>query len=133
MQFFIDRNLPIALARMLGHYDRAHTVVFHDDRFEKTTPDTEWLSAVARWDPLPAIVSGDGRILRNPAELQVLRDLPLTFFLFTRSWFDLKWSEFAWKAVKVWPLIGMAPDCRRRLPAPTKHISCSGVRHKGGI
>lgn len=35
MHFFIDRNVPVALARMLGHYDRAHTVIYLDDRFDK--------------------------------------------------------------------------------------------------
>ncbi|MBL8885777.1 MAG: hypothetical protein JNK16_03880 [Phycisphaerales bacterium] len=103
----------MALARMLAHYDREHTVVFHDDKFEKTTPDTEWLPAVASWDPVPAIISGDGRILRNPSELQVLRGLPLTFFLFADAWAGLPWRERAWKAVKVWPEIVSAADTRR--------------------
>ena len=82
MHFFIDRNVPERLARMLGNYDRAHTVIYHDDRFEKTTPDIQWLKEIVTWDPVPVVVSGDGRILQNPAELQVLRGLPLTFFLF---------------------------------------------------
>jgi hypothetical protein len=105
MHFFIDRNVPQRLARMLGNYDLAHTVIYHDDRFEKTTPDTEWLEAIARWDPVPVIVSGDGRILRNPAELQVLRGLPLTFFLFVDAWLHMPWRDHAWKAIKVCPEI----------------------------
>lgn len=103
MHFFIDRNVPEALARMLGHYDRTHTIIYHDDRFKKDTPDTQWLTDITGWDPIPVVISGDGRILRNPAELQVLGNLPLTFFLFAGGWFDLKWPEFAWKAIKVWP------------------------------
>lgn len=103
MHFFIDRNVPAQLARMLGHYDRLHTVIYHDDRFERTTPDTVWLDAIAKWDPVPVVVSGDGRILKNPAELQVLRDLPLTFFLFAPAWLRLPWRDYAWKAIKVWP------------------------------
>jgi len=113
MHFFIDRNVPVALARMLSHYDRAHTVIYHDDRFEKSTPDTEWLPAVARWDPVPAVISGDGRILRNPAELQVLRSLPLTFFLFADGWAGMPWRDRAWKAIKVWPEIVAAASPRR--------------------
>lgn len=85
MDFFVDRNVPIALARMLGNYDRNHTVIYHDDRFEKTTTDTEWLAAIANYPSIPVVVSGDGRILKNPAELQVLKDLPITFFLFAGS------------------------------------------------
>jgi hypothetical protein len=126
MHFFIDRNVPVALARMLGHYDRAHTIIYHDDRFEKTTPDTVWLPSVAGWDPVPVVLSGDGRILRNPAELQVLRGLPITFFLFAGGWSDLAWPEFAWKAVKVWPEVVAAASPRRpsifRIPVSTTKV-----------
>lgn len=113
MHFFFDRNIPVALVRMLGYYDQAHTIIYHDEKFEKTTPDTEWLAEIATWDPVPVVVSGDGRILRNPSELQVLRQLPLTFFLFVSSWYKLKWEEFAWKAVKVWPEIVASASPRR--------------------
>ncbi|TVQ75334.1 MAG: hypothetical protein EA380_11135 [Phycisphaeraceae bacterium] len=113
MHFFFDRNIPVALARMLGCYDQAHTIIYHDDRFEKNTLDTNWLSDIATWDPIPVVVSGDGRILRNPAELQVLRELPLTFFLFAPGWINLKWSDQAWKAVKVWPEIVASASPRR--------------------
>jgi hypothetical protein len=136
MHFFIDRNVPVALARMLGHYDRAHTVIYHDDRFEKTTPDTEWLPTVASWSPVPVIVSGDGRILRNPAELQVLRGLPLTFFLFAGSWFDLKWSEFAWKAIKVWPEVVASAAPRRpsifRIPVSATKVEFESLTSELG-
>ena len=136
MHFFIDRNVPVALARMLSHYDRTHTVIYHDDRFEMTTPDTEWLAAVAGWDPVPAVISGDGRILRNPAELQVLRGLPLTFFLFAGSWFDLKWSEFAWKAVKVWPQIVDSAETRRpsvfRIPVSATKVDFESLTSELG-
>jgi len=113
MHFFIDRNVPIALARMLANYDRVHTVIYHDDKFEKTTPDTIWLPAVSAWDPLPIVVSGDGRILRNPAELQILRGLPLTFFLFADGWAGIPWRDRAWKAIKVWPEVVAAASQRR--------------------
>lgn len=127
MRFFIDRNIPVALARMLNHYDRRHTVTYHDDRFEKTTPDAEWLDEVAAWDDgIPAVVSGDGRILKNPAELQVLRGLPLTFFHFAPGWMALKWQDFAWKAVKAWPLIVDNASPKRpsifRVPISTNKI-----------
>lgn len=113
MDFFIDRNVPEKLARMLSHYDRAHPVIYHDDRFDRSTRDIDWLSAIAGWSPVPAVVSGDGRMLRNPAELQVLAALPLTFFLFANAWNDLKWHDRAWKSVKVWQhLIDVAQTSR---------------------
>ncbi|MCC6971462.1 MAG: hypothetical protein IT434_14705 [Phycisphaerales bacterium] len=113
MDFFIDRNVPERLARMLDCYDRENTVVYLDDKFDKTTPDTEWLREISKWSPIPAVISGDGRILKNPAELQVLRDSPLSFFLFAASWSDLPWSERAWKTVKVWPHIVLASTPRK--------------------
>lgn len=90
---------------MLGHYDRKHTVVYLDDEFDKQTEDVVWLDAITQWDPVPVVVSGDGRILKNPAELQVLKGLPLTFFLLAEGWTQLPWADFAWKAIKVWPEI----------------------------
>ncbi len=41
MNFFLDRNIPEALARMFAHYDREHTILWHDDRFKATAPDSE--------------------------------------------------------------------------------------------
>ena len=108
MQFLLDRNLPEQLARMLGHYDRAHTVLWLDDRFDKATPDVAWLTAAGDWvrtgNPT-VVVSGDGRILSNEAEAQVLAGQPLSFFHFAPAWLHLGWREMAWKAVKVWPEI----------------------------
>lgn len=126
MHFFIDRNVPVALARMLGHYDRQHSIIYLDDRFGKTTPDSEWLSAIADWDPIPVVVSGDGRILKNPAELQVLRGLPLTFFHFAEGWAQMPWKERAWKAIRVWPEVVSAASPRRpsifRVPVSTVKV-----------
>ncbi|GIK19268.1 MAG: hypothetical protein DYG93_05935 [Leptolyngbya sp. PLA2] len=136
MHFFIDRNVPEQLARMLGYYDRNHTVIYHDDRFEKTTADTEWLKLIAGWDPVPVVISGDGRILKNPAELQVLRDLPLTFFLFAGAWFNLRWSEFAWKAIKVWPEVVSAAAPPRpsiyRIPVSAQKVEFMAFTHNLG-
>ena len=137
MHFFIDRNVPIALARMLGHYDLTHTVVYHDDLFERTTPDTEWLQIIAERDPVPVVVSGDGRILRNPAELQVLRGLPITFFLFVGAWLNLKWPEFAWKAIKIWPEVVAAASPRRpsvfRIPVSASKVELESLTSELGV
>jgi len=105
MLFLFDRNMPEKLARMLDHFDRCHRVIWHDDKYERTTADTEWLQDAASWPERPAIISGDARILTNPAEAQVLASLPLTFFHFVPAWFSLGWPDMAWKAVKIWPEI----------------------------
>jgi len=136
MHFFIDRNLPLALARMLSHYDTKHTIIYKDDRFEQDTADTVWLTQIAAWDPVPVVVSGDGRILKNPAELQVLKGLPLTFFMFAGSWFDLRWRDMAWKAVRVWPEIVAAASPRRpsifRVPVSASKVELEGLTHELG-
>jgi hypothetical protein len=131
MDFFIDRNVPEKLARMLDHYDREHTVIYKDDRFEKTTLDTDWLTEIATWKPIPIVVSGDGRILKNPAELQVLRGLPLTVFLFASGWASLAWEEKAWKAVKVWPQVTKMAAGIRQPSVFEIPVSASKVIRKG--
>lgn len=126
MRFFCDRNIPPQLARMLDCYDRKHSVVHHDEWFEKTTPDTEWLSDIASRDPIPVVVSGDGRILRNEAELEVLKGLNLTFFVLASGWTNIPWREQAWKAVKIWPEIVSNASPRRptifRVPVRAEKI-----------
>lgn len=131
MVFFLDRNLPEALARMLGNYDRKHTVIWLDDKFDKSATDPEWLMTVAKWDPVPVVVSGDGRILKNPAERRVLRGLPLTCFFFAPGWFDFKWHDFAWKAIKVWPEIVRSAQPRHpsifRVPVSAAKVELIGA------
>ncbi len=71
------------------------------------------IAELAQSNPRPAVVSGDARILRNPAERQVLRDTNLTFFLFAEAWQNLPWAERAWKTVRIWPLIVEAAHAKR--------------------
>lgn len=130
MRFFFDRNIPAALARMLNHYDRDHEVVYLDERFDPQTPDTRWLADVAKWDPVPVVVSGDGRILQNEAEMQVLAGLPLTVFIFAPAWTNLPWREWAWKAVRIWPSVIDAASPLRptiyRIPVKSQKIERIG-------
>ena len=103
MRFFLDCNMAAKLARMLDHYDTEHSVQHHNDRFDEGTQDTQWLRAIYEDDSSVVVVSGDGRILENPAELQVLKDSNLTFFMLAKGWTNMKWSDQAWKMVKIWP------------------------------
>jgi len=113
MEFFIDRNVPERLARLLDVFDRENSIVYHDDWFEPATADAEWLSALGSRDPRPSVVTGDGRILRNPAEGEALRRVGLTFFVFSRGWSGLRWEDRAWKTIKVWPLVVEAAEKAR--------------------
>jgi PIN like domain len=114
MRFFFDRNMSPRLARMIDVYDIEHTVRHHDEdpRFHKQTPDTEWMRTLAGDDPAWVVVSGDGRILRNKAERAVLREANLTFFYLTAQWTHMKVYEFAWKFLKVWPVLIDNADLR---------------------
>ena len=113
MKFFMDRNLPQQLARLIEAFDRKSEVRHLDDEFDDQTPDTDWIAAIGKRDPVPVVICGDGRILRNPAEAQALRDARLTFFLMAEGWSGLKWEERAWKMIKVWPSIAANASPRR--------------------
>ena len=105
MRFFFDRNMPPQLARMVDALEREHTARAHDDdvRFTPTTPDVEWIATLGADAPPWIIISGDGRILRNKAELAALKEAKLTFFCMCKAWMHMGIYEWAWKFVKVWP------------------------------
>jgi hypothetical protein len=115
------------LAAMVDVYETDHTARHHDrdERFNEKTPDTDWLSILAADDPPWIIVSGDGRILRNKTERQVLREANLTFFCMSRQWGRMKIAEYAWKFIKVWPEI--VKSAKASISAP-KIFEVSGGR-----
>ncbi len=118
MRFFFDRCFPIRVARKIGAYEISHTIRHHDDdsRFEPTTKDVEWITALGRDDPVWIVISGDGRILRNRAERQVLLETALIFFCMARTWLHTPAPEYAWKFVKVWPeVVESAAHSKARL------------------
>ena len=101
MRFFLDRNVPEPLARILDIFDRKNSVEHHDSFFVDTTKDIEWISTISGWSPKPVVVSGDLRILKNPAEAQALRSAELTFFALEKHWPQLPWEEWGWRMLKV--------------------------------
>lgn len=93
---------------MLAIYDAdANQIVHHDDdgRFHSSSEDVEILSALHREDPEWIFVGGDGRILRNKAELAVLAELNLTYLLFNRAWCNKPIEDTCWMLIKGWPNI----------------------------
>lgn len=99
------------LARMIAGYEYSSIVVeHHDDSFERTTPDTDWISAVANRSEAWAVLSGDGRILRNPVERRVLKSSGISFFHLRPGWLNLPVHETACKLLRVWPRILSAAD-----------------------
>jgi hypothetical protein len=105
LNFFFDRNVSVRLARMIHGYDPLHTIEHHDDAFERTAADIDWMKALAARREGWFIVSGDLAILRNKAEAAVLRESRLTFFALKKGWLNLDFHVQACKLLKVWPKI----------------------------
>ena len=105
MIFFFDENIIEHVARILAAFDREHEMRHAVDHFERGTPDTEWIPAVASWKGDPVAVCADGRILRNKVERKVLKDSGLMFVYMASGWTNTPWVDYAWKIVKVWPQI----------------------------
>jgi hypothetical protein len=74
VSFFTDENISPRVAQLLEVFDPENEVRAHKDSFAKGTPDTQWLQQISTWTPKPVVVCGDGRILRNRAELAILKE-----------------------------------------------------------
>ena len=106
MKFFLDNNLPPALARSLHALSErsGHQVVHLSEKFNRDIADADWIRALAEegdW----IIVSGDIRIPKNPAERQAWLESGLTSFFLGRGWTGLSFWDQAWKLVQWWPRI----------------------------
>ncbi len=132
MIFLADENFPRRAAYMLDQFDSKHEVRAFLDYFEKGTRDTDWMPVVASWNGDPVTIGGDGRILRNKVEKQMLKDCGLMFVLLAPRWTHLKWEEFAYKIVQTWPKIIRNVE-QARYPMLFE-VSCTGkVRGLGRI
>ena len=109
MRYFFDRSAPIGLAKMVRAIDeKRFKIVHHDEdgRFSETTTDIEWMQAIAAdGSPNWIVISGDGHILKNKVERQVLEETKLVFFCLDGPWQEMPIHEQAWKFMKVWPKI----------------------------
>jgi hypothetical protein len=106
MRFFFDRSSPLKIARMVAAISSPeHTIIHLDDdkRFTPTTADVDWLKTLHDDGP-PAwiVVSGDGDILRNKVERQVLDDPGLRYFCLSKGWPNMPMKTYAWRFMKVW-------------------------------
>lgn len=80
MRFFIDNNLPPALAQSLHALSEAfgHEVVHKQRKFDRGTPDVIWIGGLGEeggW----TVVTQD-RVYRNPLEKEALRRSGLIAF-----------------------------------------------------
>ena len=104
MKFFIDNNLPPALARALDvlcqQFD--HSVLHLKDKFPSDTADSVWISSLAiegAW----VVITHDK--LNKGIEREALRQAGLLVFFLDKSWGDHKFWEKAHQLVKWWPRI----------------------------
>jgi PIN like domain len=107
MRFFFDRNMSIRIARMVHAYESDHTVRHHDEdaRFHPRTTDEEWITALGKDEPPWVVLSGDGRILTNKVMRARVQQAGLIFFYMASPWMKMKIHEYAWKFMRIWPVI----------------------------
>jgi hypothetical protein len=105
MRFFIDNNLPPALARALNEltFTDGHEVVHLRDRFSPSISDREWIDALAEeqnW-----IIVTQDRLKKGSLEKEALRNSKLTAFFLKSGWASVHYWEKTWKLVRWWPAI----------------------------
>ncbi|MEX2016179.1 MAG: hypothetical protein WD873_06030 [Candidatus Hydrogenedentales bacterium] len=106
MIIFTDVNIRKRLGPLVALLDADIREVIelqdHRDHFRHNTPDEEWLSALGNWETQPHILSYDGRILRTPALLEILRKVNLSF-VYLRGYANLPWNRQVQNLAEVWP------------------------------
>ena len=107
MIFFTDENISTNAAHMLDIFDRENQIRACLDYFRAGISDTEWMRGIASWNELCSVIAlcGDGRIIKNEVEKQVLKECGLTFVLLAPGWLHLQWDTYAWKIIRIWPEI----------------------------
>lgn len=105
MKFFFDRNLSVHLARMIGNFDRANTIVHQDDdgRFQHDSEDLHIIGTIGNEQPRPVWITADIAQRRVPEERAALRDSAMTIFFFKRNNGEIHYQ--ALKMIAVWPAI----------------------------
>lgn len=103
MIFFTDENFIHKAALMLRPFDDRHRIQPFLEQFPRGTPDETWIPLVGARHPKPIIVSGDGRILTNNVQRQLLRESGCIYVHLLPGWTNTPWETYAWKIVKYWP------------------------------
>lgn len=115
MKFFFDRNISVHIARMMGHFERVHTVVHQDDdnRFEDDAADEDIIDTLASESPKPIWVTADIKQLRGEKERAALGSSGMTIFFF-KGFHKNKLPHLqALKVLAVWPAIVDAAETAR--------------------
>jgi hypothetical protein len=124
--FFTDENFIHRAALMLRVFDDQHEVQPFLEQFARGTPDESWIPLVGGRNPKPIIVSGDGRILTNGVQRQLLRESGCIYVHLLPGWTNTSWETYAYKIIKYWP------DVVRRCAA-ARHQAIFALRLNGRI
>jgi hypothetical protein len=91
LKFFADGCVSVVHVRALcGYFDAEGNQFCHlTEKFSPDVPDPEWLSSLAKergW----VILSGDTRIISNPANKAAWHESGMTAFFFGAPWAETK-------------------------------------------
>lgn len=106
MKFIIDNNLSPLLAHALDKLAQpdGHKIIALRDRFEPSTSDIEWITAIAserNW----VIISQDQFSKKDGLEKEVIKRSGLTIFCLKKGWSNQKYWDKAHHLVRWFPKI----------------------------
>ncbi len=92
--FFVDRNLGKTFPKILS--ENNIDVITHDDIFEQSTPDEEWLEAAGKngW----YVITLDKRIRYVPVEKEAVKEFNIGFFVLSMK--NMSMEERAYIFIK---------------------------------
>lgn len=104
MRFFVDNNLPPALAKALNALSESsgHSVIHLRERFSANTPDADWIEALSQeggW----SVITHDK--LNKGLEREALRRAGLIVFFLDKGWSNHQFWGIAHNLVRWWPRI----------------------------
>lgn len=106
MNFFVDNNLPAALAHALHTLSQPsnHSVSHLTDRYPANTSDYDWITDLSKDDKEQwVVITHDG--LNKGLEREALRRAGLLVFFLDKSWNDHTFWEKSYQLVRWWPVI----------------------------
>jgi PIN like domain len=105
VKVFFDHNMSPAMARALRElFKDAHVIVTLAEKFERDTPDVEWIGKLSRegqW----AVISGDRRITKNRAEYQAFRNSNLIGLFLSQGLYKAPVVKQMERILALWPNI----------------------------
>jgi hypothetical protein len=124
VKFFFDNNLAPKIAKGLNEFVRGqHQVIHLKERFPSDTADSLWMTELAK-EPGWVIVTADGRIGKNPHEVEAWKQAGHTIFFLKPGWLKLTFWEQAHKFVKCFPEI--IKDAEQAASGSSFIVSVSG-------